>query len=259
MKNNNIPKDQLEFESQFNPVPLFRYLLHKAWLIILVTVVCALAAYGMTKLFVKPTYRSSFTAYVNNQHSATAKDSLTSSDILASHELVETYSTILMSNSVLTAASEKAGFDYSYAQLKGMISTKIMDNTEVITVYAVMRDPNDAYLLASSVAEVAPEYIKEVVEGSSMKIIDKPEFPIYRHGPSYVRASLFGALAGLLLILVILIISFFKDDTITDDNGLEERFALPLLGVIPDSNEVSSAGSNYEYEYQAKDSKKEEQ
>ena len=170
MKNNNIPKDQLEFESQFNPGPLFRYLLHKAWLIILVTVVCALAAYGMTKLFVKPTYRSSFTAYVNNQHSATAKDSLTSSDILASHELVETYSTILMSNSVLTAASEKAGFDYSYAQLKGMISTKIMDNTEVITVYAVMRDPDDAYLLASSVAEVAPEYIKEVVEGSSMKI-----------------------------------------------------------------------------------------
>lgn len=253
----NTTSEQLEFQPQFNPVPLFRFLLHKLWLIILVAVICALAAYGMTKIFVKPTYRSSFTAYVNNQHSQSAKDSLTSSDILAAHELVETYSTILKSNSVLSAAGEKAGLDYSYAQLKNMVTTEIMENTEVITVYTVMQQPSDAYNLASSIAEVAPEYIKEVVEGSSMKIIDHPEVPIYRHGPSYVKAGLFGAIGGVLLTLVILVIWFFKDDTIIDENGLEERFGFPLLGIIPDSNEVSASTSDYDYEYRSHSQKKE--
>ncbi len=257
--NNNTANEQKDFGQEFNPVPLLKFLLHKLWLIVVVAVLFAALAYGATKLFVNPTYRSGFTAYVNNQHSQTIKDSLTNSDIQAAHELVETYSTILKSNSVLTAAGAEAGFDYTYGQLQKMVSTQIMDNTEIIAVYVVMQNAEDAYRLASTISQVAPAYIKEIVEGSSMKVIDQPEIPIFRHGPSYVKAGIISAVIGIALTLLILIIRFFGKDTILDESGLEERFGFPVLGVIPDTNEVKKMNSDYSYykKNPGKDSKEE--
>lgn len=241
-----------EMESEFNPVPLFRYLFHELWVIALVAFLTAMIAFAATKLLISPTYRSSFSAYVNNQQTATNKDTITSSDILAAHELVETYSTILKSNRVLTAAAKYAKLNYSYSQLKGMVNTQVMEKTEIITVNVITQDPEISYKLASAIETVAPQYIKEIVEGSSMKTIDKPQTPTYPHGPSYVKMSLLGAIIGVLLSLAFLVIRFFRDDTIHDVEGVEERFNLPLLGTIPDSNEIKSQygyKSNYGYSY----------
>ena len=44
-----------------------RELFKKLWLIVLIGILVGAAAFGAAKIFVKPTYRSSFTAYINNK------------------------------------------------------------------------------------------------------------------------------------------------------------------------------------------------
>ena len=240
-------KERRSSEVEIDIVPLLKAILSKLWLIFLVGLIVAVIVFGATKMFVKPTYRSGFTAYVNNQHAQVNKDSVTYSDLNAAKQLVDTYKRILRSNTVLTAAADSINSDLSYGQLKKMVTTENQGDTEIISVYVVDNNPQRAYDLANAIANTAPQYMAEIVEGSSMKIVDYPIYSEKRYGPSYVKYALFGFLFGFLLVLIIIIVKYFRDDTIKSESELEARFSLPVLGVIPDIMQLNSSSSDYYY------------
>ena len=243
-------KTQRKPEVEIDVIPLFKALISNLWLMFLVGVLVGASAFCMAKILVKPTYRSSFTAYVNNQQVQTSKDYLTSSDLSAMKELVRTYSHILTSNTVLTAAAESIGMDVSYSTLKSIVSTEIKNDTEIITVNVVTHDPEKSYALADAIAKTAPSYLAEIVEGSSMKIIDYPEVPKSRYQPSYVKYAILGFIFGALAVAIIVLIRHFMDDVVRSEDEIERRFGVPILGVLPDLNAASrSEGNSGAYEY----------
>lgn len=240
------PKQNLELDI----ISLLKTLLSKLWLMILVGAIAAGGAFCVTKIMIKPTYRCSFTAYVNNRQAQTSKDTLTSSDLSAAKMLVETYTKIICSNSILTAAGDSIHSDLSYPELRGMVTTEIQGETEIISVHVISRDPQFSYDLANAIASVAPGYMSEIVEGSSMKIIDYPMYSSSRYKPSYFRYAVFGFFAGVLLVMIFVIIRYFLDDTVKNESDVENRFGLPILGVIPDLAESSDKRADYySYEY----------
>ena len=236
---------------EINIIPLLLYLLKKIWVIILVGLVAASAAFLGIKIFGTPTYRCGFTAYVNNKHAASSgnTDYLSVSDVNAAKELVKTYSAILTSNTILSSAKEEQNLNYSVGQLKGMVSTRIQDETEIIQVYVVARSPEESYNVAQAIASVAPQKMAEIVEGSSMKIVEMPEVPGSIYKPNYQRYTVLGFVAGCLFAILILIIVYFRNDTITDEAEVESRFNVPVLGVIPDANSTTGGKSGYYYNY----------
>lgn len=231
-------------------IPMLKALIRKIWLMVLVGLVIAVAVFGITKIMIKPLYRCGFTAYVNNQQAQASKDVLTSSDLVAAQHLTKTFSSIIRSNTVLTASLKSINSDLSYSQFKTMVSTEIQEGTEVISVYVVNQDPQLAFELATAIAQTAPTYMSSIVEGSSMRIVDYPEYSDNRYRPSYFKYALLGFFAGVLLVIVILVIRFIKDDTVNDEATLENQFNLPVLGIIPDVNQMDQKGSGYQsYEY----------
>lgn len=246
MENKNETKNpRRKRDLEIDIIPVLKYLLSRLWLIVLVGLVTGGIAFGATKLLINPTYRSGFSAYVNNQLSQTDKDSITSSDLSASQQLTKTFSYIIRSNTVLQASLEAAGSKLTNAQFSKMVTTEIRDETQLILVYVVSEDPQEAYDLANSIAKTTPAYVADIVEGSSMKIVDYPEYPSGRYRPSYVRYGIFGFVGGALLITLILVMLFFRDDSIQDENDLEARFMLPVLGVIPDFNQIEKGSGTY--------------
>ena len=219
-------------------VPLFKSLVPKIWLMILTGIIVAAIAFGLTKFFITPTYRCSFTAYVNNSHGS---ESLSQQDINAGKQLVDTYVNIMRSNTILNAAAESVNLDYTYKQLYKMVTAVVQGETEVIAVYVEHPDPQTAYVLANAIANTAPECMSSIVEGSSMKIIDYPMYSDQRYKPNYIKYAVIGFALGVLLIIAITIIRFLANDTIKSDTELESRFSIPILGVIPD---VRSAGDS---------------
>ena len=234
-------------ELEINIVPILKEILKRLWLIVLVGLVVGGAVFVGTKIFVKPIYRSGFTAYVNNKQSKESTDYLSSSDISASKQLVLTYQRILTSNTILTASATSMGFDATYNTLQKMVFTEVKDDTEIISVYVVDTDPQFAYEYAQAIAKTAPQYMAEIVEGSSMKIIDHPEFSDRRYKPSYTQFAFIGFLIGAAIVMIFVIIRYFLDDTVKDENGIEARFSIPILGVIPDVTKASNNHSDYYY------------
>lgn len=240
-------KKNEDSEREINIIPLLKEMLKKLWLMVLVGLIVGGAVFVGAKMLIKPTYRSGFTAYVNNKQSKENSDYLTSSDVSASKQIVQTYQKILTSNTILTAAAQSLDVDSTYAILQGKVTTEIKDETEIISVYVVDTDPQFAYDYAQAISKTAPQYMAQIVEGSSMKIIDYPEYSDSRFKPNYVRFGLIGFLIGVVLVAVFVIIRYFLDDTVKTENDIESRYTIPILGVIPDISRASNNRSDYYY------------
>lgn len=233
-------------EIEINVMPILKAIWSKLWLIVLVGALFAGMAFAATKMFIKPTYRCGFTAYVNNQHNS---ESLSNQDINAGKQLVDTYVTVIRSNKILSAAAESIGLDIPIGTLKRTVTASVQSETEVIAIYVEHQDPQTAYILANAIANTAPTYMSEIVVGSSMKIIDYPMYSDKRYKPNYIKYSLLGFLLGAVLVIIKVIVSTLTDDKVKSVQDIEDRFSLPILGIIPDVLQSSDEKGKGYYAY----------
>ena len=243
-------KQHQEEEKTLDLVSLLKALLSKLWLMVLLGLILGSIVFGMTKLLIKPVYQCKFTAYVNNQQSQVDKSILTSSDLTAAQQLTKTYSQIIRSNTVLSKSLKSARSDISLDSFKGMVFTEIKDETELISVYVTNQDPDTAYELAKAIAKTAPGCMKDIVDGSSMKIVDEPEPVTKPYGPNYLKYALLGFFVGVLVIIIKTVIEYFSDDRVKSEQQISDYFDVPILGVIPDVVAVTDGKSgNYYYSH----------
>lgn len=232
-------------------LPLLLAVLKRWWIIGWITVLCGLAAFAGTKLLITPTYRANFTAYVNNRAETESEQQtvLSNADLSAARSLTYTYAQIIRSRSVLEMAAEQANLPYNFSQLSGMVSTSIMSNTEIISVYVTSENPSVSKALAEAIAQVSQSQIASIVDGSSMRIIDEPQLPTDIHAPSYGKAAVIGAAIGFLLAVAFVVLREILDDRVKDEESLESRFGVPILGTIPNTASAAKMGGSKYYAY----------
>ena len=127
--------------------------------VILFAFLGACLALFITVAAIRPTYRSSFTAYINN-HSTNSEnniDSLNSGDTAASQSLAQTYAVIMASRPVVEDAIKQSKLSYSYEEISDCISTSIQTNTQLVTLNVTMRNAKEAKALADSIKDIAPD------------------------------------------------------------------------------------------------------
>lgn len=134
-------KQENEIEIDLGKV--LRAILGRAWLIMLVAVLCASAMFTATKYMVTPLYKSSAKFYVNNSALSVGNTSLSisSSDLVTSRGLVDSYIVILNTKETLEEVISSVGSDLTYKQLSGMISAGAVNETEIFAVTVTSADP----------------------------------------------------------------------------------------------------------------------
>ena len=213
---------------------LLMFYLHKWWVIVLCTVVAATIVLGSTYLFVTPTYKANVSIYVNNNRDKAEDGYVSYNDLSVSLRLVNTYINIVTSNRVLEKVSEALHNEYSVGQLAGCVTASQLNNTEIFCVYVTHPNPEEAARIANAVAQVAPDEIAAVIEGSSARIIDMANVPTTKASPNYTTMTLLGAVGGVLIAIVFLTVCQLSDIRIKDEEDLSALFDMPILGRIPD-------------------------
>ncbi len=220
-------------------------LLDKFWLIILATVIFGASAFFITRYAITPLYKSTISMYVNNK--TEASKSLTTSDVAAAKSLVNTYITIIESNSVLAEVIDSINNRYTPNQIRKMMRANALNSTEVFEVSITSPSPDESAIIANLIADLAPGKIAEIVDGSSVKIIDRAiphHEPISPVMPKNIAIAAF--LGFVISCLIILIFNFF-DTTINSEDDIKEITTLPILGILSDFNQASN--DKYEYSY----------
>ena len=218
---------------------LFKYYIKHIWSFILAAVAVAVASLVFTALLITPQYKAGVTFYVNNANSMQQIESISSSSLATSMKLVQTYVNIIKSNTVLNDVIDAGNLDCSPEYLRGIMTAEQVEETEMFTVSVSHPNAEMAAHIANSIAEVAPESIAGIVEGSSTKIIDYAETPQHPYSPSYKKNIVLGAMLGIIIVGIVQTLRYIFDMRLNDEEDIGAYFSAPVLGTIP-SFEMSS-------------------
>ena len=237
-------------------IELFKALCRKALVIILVAALGASVAFAYTLFFISPSYSAEVSFYVNNSSFSLGSSSFTisNSELTASNNLVNTYNYILKSRTTLEDVIAKGSLRYSYETLGKMITTRAVSGTAAFDVTVKSSNPIEAEQIANVIAEVLPERIGEIVDGSSVRIVDYAIVPSHRSSPSYSKNTAIGFLIGAALAAGLVLVKFLIDQkndvVIHSSDELRELYPnVKVLAMIPDMRLSSRKGYYYSSYY----------
>ncbi|MCD8207331.1 MAG: Wzz/FepE/Etk N-terminal domain-containing protein [Bacteroidales bacterium] len=223
---------------------LLRALWHNALIIVLATVLGGLLLLSWTLFFVTPQYQAAARMYVNNSMSV-GSVSISASDLTASQSLVDTYMVIMTSRTTLNEVIDESGVSYTAEELKKMISSEAVNDTEVFEITVTDPNPEEAELIANTITRVLPDKIDSIIEGSSARIVDTAIVPSTPVSPSIARNTVIGAVIGFVVACICIIIAELVNDRINTEEDLSQVTKLPVLAVIPDLVASRSGGYGY--------------
>ena len=239
MNKKNTQKNEFEINIQ----RILQVVLRKSWLVAIVAVVTAVVTFLGTLYMVTPLYESSAMFYVNNTKLSVG--GLSIGDVNASKELVNSYIAILKTRESLNQVIDYAELDRDYNDLKDMITASAVNDTEIFQITVTSPDPKEAELIANAIADLLPNQIQGIVEGSSAKVVDRAVVAASPSSPNYTKNAVMGFALGLALSVAVIVLLDIFDITIRSEEDITRSTDKPILASVPDMNSNTRSGYYY--------------
>lgn len=212
------------------------FMLKKRAYIILATILGIIAGVVYTKFFVTPMYTADTTVLLSKPttSSSDSSDAITQSDITLNSKLVATYSEIMKSRTVAQEVKEKLGLSISEESLMSNISVSAKDDTEMLKIQVLNKDPVIAADVANTLSEVFKNKVKEIYNIENVTVIDKAIPSSEPSNINYLKNVVIFGMVGLVASCGILFVMFYFDTRIKSKSEVEELLGLDVLAVIPD-------------------------
>ena len=205
--------------------------------ILLTGIIFGALFFCVARFFMTPKYEANALFYVNNSSfSLSNAVAITTGELSAASDLVDTYVAILESRANMELVISRSGVDYTYEQLRKMIDAEAVNSTGLFKVAVTSSNPEEARTLANTIAAILPEKISDIVANSSVEIVDYAVTPQSRVSPSYIKYAAVGLLLGMVLASGIVLLRDFNDTIIHNEDYLLNTYDVPILATIPDLN-----------------------
>lgn len=213
---------------------IFYKMRNKFIYIIIFTIVAAIVSGLITHFCVKPRYSATTKMYVYSNTDRISTDStITSTELTASQDLVNTYIYILKSDTVLEAVIKDLDLNISPSALRSGISAQQADKTVAFEVTVTASGPKTAAKIANSIAKIAPKEIVRIVKAGGVEIIDYAKVPTKPSSPNLSLNITIAALAAMFISFVAFFLYELFDTTITSERDIIGEFDIPILGTVP--------------------------
>lgn len=227
--NNENSIDTIEIDL----MTIFKAFLSRIKLIVAIVIIFALITTLISVFIQQKKYTASVRFYVSNNKDVISQN-LDSSDIDASTKLVPTYAELLKSKAVISAVIEETKLECSVEQLMSMMDVNMITDTQMLVLNVTANNPDDALIIANAVADIAPENITEIMNGSVIKIVDYADKPTSPSSPNVLKNIILGIIAGLIFSFILVILLEISDSTIKSEDDIRDMFPdIPIIGIIP--------------------------
>ncbi|AMC94072.1 hypothetical protein AOC36_08745 [Erysipelothrix larvae] len=237
-QNNNvefIQEDEISIRELYE---IFKpYLL----MIVAVGIVFSMVGYLGTKFLIAPMYQSTATLIVNNRRD-TSDDSITNDEITSAKNLATVYSIIIKSDAVMGPVVENTNTGITTSQLAKNVSVSAVDSTQVIRVSVKDEDPLLAQKFVNEIVKVAPDIIIDMVEAGSVRVVSLPQVPTSPVSPNTLMNAMIAGILGIMLSAGIVLVRHLMDRTFRSPDDIERYLGVPVIGIIPNIQEVSRGG-----------------
>lgn len=208
---------------------IFQLLLQKLWLIVLCFCIGSVLVFGWTKFMITPQYSASSMIYI-----LTKTTSVTSlADIQMGSQLTVDFEILAKSRPVIEEVIDDLGVDYTYGQLCSMISVNNPADTRILKFTATCEDPKLAKEIANAVADVTADRVAYVMATDKPKIVEEAVVPDTPSSPNTVKNAAMGGLVGAFLVIAVILIRYFMNDTVQTEDDVRKYMKLNVLATIP--------------------------
>lgn len=238
------------------------------------TIVLALAGFIVSKFIMTPKYTATTQLLVNQKHDNDAngqayanqqadvqmintyKDIITSPVILkeTKKELANPvkviskaqpakYKTLADGTKRLVSAAKPAkvehtgqGYSMTTSQLSDAITIKTQTNSQVFSVSVETDNPKKSAAAANTIAQVFKNRIKKIMNVNNVTIVARATTPNKPSSPNVKLFTLAGAVLGLLLSFMIVLMRDLMDTSVRDNDFMVDELGLTNLGTITHIN-----------------------
>ena len=177
-----------------------------------------------------------------------SNETISTTDISASINLVDTVMDILETSEIYKQLSESIDGEYSYKQLKAgtTISSKA-DHSMFVDVSFKASSPEEATEIVNAFVELTPEYIVEFVPYSNVAVAATADSAALVF-PRTTTTSAIAALVGVVLAFAIVLLFDSFDQAILGESDFTSHYDIPLVGSIPDFESMCIVSSSNYYQ-----------
>ena len=218
-------------EIEIDLLEVIHILFSRCWIILGVGLIAAIVCFIISKFVLTPTYVSTTKIYIlNKSDNAT----VTYSDVQMGTQLTKDYAELINSRYVLEKVIVNLSLnDMEYGDLLSKVSVNTPTDTRIVSITVEHTDPVQAMKIADGIREVAGEHIQNVMDIDAVNVVEPANLPTEKAGPSVTKWTLFGGIAGVLLVCVIILILYLLDDSIKSSDDVEKYLVLSTLALIP--------------------------
>lgn len=212
---------------------VFSLLIQKFILIIIVVLIFMLSSAVITSLYIIPQYEAKSTLIVNKSSIKSNNSDYDYSDILLTQSLVNTYSIIIISDTVLTQVISNFNLDMSTDELRRHLIVSGVNDTEIISLKVTDCIPERAVDIANEITRICPEEIIRTANVGSVELIDPAVLPDKPVSPNITLSIIVAGFFGFVLILLYIIAKEHLDKTIKSSDDVQKLLGLSVLGQLP--------------------------
>lgn len=237
-------------------VDLLHTLLKRWWIILISALLCAVMMFLYSTFAITPLYGLKIQFYVSPEFGNTQNTTAATAYQTYSYakEAIRTYMKLLENDEFFDQLAKelegKCKVEYTSGGLDAMISYSEVSDTDLFNATIVSAYPGDAYTVATALAELAPQRIQTIKGFDALRVTDKPKFDrVARVNNVTKRNTMFGALIGAVISALAIIIIKIFDVRISDESDLTKVYDKPVLGVIPNFDEIIKDSSKKSITY----------
>ncbi len=132
------------------------------------------------------------------------------------------------------AVVERGGKSYNLStdELKKAISVQTQQNSQVFSLQVKTDDPQESAVVVNTVANVFRQQIKKIMSVNNVTIVSRASTPDTPSFPNKKLFALAGAVLGLVLSFLYILIGDLMDTSIHDDEYLTNELGLTNLGHV---------------------------
>lgn len=213
------------------------YILLKNWLLITALLLLGGTAGMLSAQLPERKYEAEVKMYIKSIDRADDR-ALSMSDFTLSEYLVQQYSQIISSRTVLSAimdgVRQKNVKDITEEELTAMIRIDSNEQSNIFTIRAIHPDPYVAAAVADATADQFSIQLNIITNSETVGTLDEAEVPELPMPDRKAIKTLFGMIAGGMIALAVIWIKEYFRTAVRTEEEIEKILGLPLMGIIPE-------------------------
>ncbi|WP_306485007.1 YveK family protein [Anaerococcus sp.] len=228
-------------EQEIDLIELSKKIVKHLPMIIIFSIILGAASFLLSKFVITPKYDSNTTMIVSNSNQNNdpnnPQTNVELGQIQANKALISTYSEIVKSKGIAERVINNLGLNMDYEEFSSKVSIEPVKDTQIISVKVVDTIPERAMDIANETANIFKSSIGEIMNVDNVQILDGAILPEEASSPNIKKNTAIGIILGFVLGVAVVLFKEIVDSSIKSIEEVTEYFDIPVIGILPDSEQ----------------------